>query len=163
MSALLSALLAVLALALIGYPLLRGRRDEVFADVSPAAPSLARDKEALMNTLGEIEFDYHMKKLSDEDYQSLKANYSYAAAAILKKDEETEKTSKAKATGKSKSKNKPGKVQRGDVKRDLKTEIEAEIEAALSENPQKQRCHRCGAALVEANQEYCHSCGERQF
>jgi len=37
----------------------------------------------IMGALSEIEFDYHMNKLSEEDYRSIKNKYAKAALALL--------------------------------------------------------------------------------
>lgn len=86
--AIMVLLLAVLLW--IGYPLVHGQAGDDF-ELVEASRSLTNDQEVLMNTLGEIEFDYHMNKLSDEDYYNLKNNYASAAVEILKMQEEKQK------------------------------------------------------------------------
>jgi hypothetical protein len=49
--------------------------------------TMEQKKEALFITLGEIELDYRMGKLSDEDYQELQAVYRPQAAALLQQEE----------------------------------------------------------------------------
>lgn len=102
MSTVFIILLVLICLALIGYPLFRSPQAESKAETKPLRRNLAKDKEILMSTLGEIEFDYHMKKLSDEDYQSLKNNYAGAAVAIMKEEEGSPKA-KVKSKGKAKT------------------------------------------------------------
>lgn len=44
-------------------------------------------KSALFTALAEIEFDYKMGKMSEEDYQELKQKYKPEAVALLQKEE----------------------------------------------------------------------------
>ena len=93
----LSVILALIALAMVSYPLFRGSSDtdELAGDF--LGNSTGPDKEIIMSTLGEIEFDYHMKKLSQEDYLDLKNTYSGAAVEILKSEEQNSLTSDLEA------------------------------------------------------------------
>ncbi len=54
-------------------------------EVMPTGPSdlLAR-KEAAFSALKELEFDYRTRKLSEEDYDELRAVYRVEAAEVLK-------------------------------------------------------------------------------
>ncbi|WML47556.1 hypothetical protein RCG23_19435 [Neobacillus sp. PS3-34] len=45
-------------------------------------------KEALFTTLNEIEFEYKMDKISENDYKILKGQYESQIAAIMKADEQ---------------------------------------------------------------------------
>ncbi|MCM3665459.1 hypothetical protein M3204_13655 [Mesobacillus subterraneus] len=44
------------------------------------------EKEVLMTTLNEIEFEYNMGKLSKKDYMELKKQYELQAAAVMKNE-----------------------------------------------------------------------------
>lgn len=48
---------------------------------------LEDDKLELYSAIKEIDFDYEMGKLSDEDYKQLRQNYVYDAAQVLKQIE----------------------------------------------------------------------------
>ena len=82
-------------LAITGYlvilPLVR-REYTVDGERSPDSDevSLERTKEAVFTTINEIEFDYKMKKLSDDDYQNLKRQYKQKALEILHEEDELE-------------------------------------------------------------------------
>lgn len=76
--------LVLVVFAYIGQPLFRGYESDDFETAGPVTPNLKMKKETLLNTLGEIEFDYHMNKLSTEDYQDLKDTYANAALTVLK-------------------------------------------------------------------------------
>ncbi|PKM82067.1 MAG: hypothetical protein CVU89_06935 [Firmicutes bacterium HGW-Firmicutes-14] len=47
-------------------------------------------KEAIFTTINEIEFDYAMKKLSDDDYHVLKEQYKQKALELLHREDESE-------------------------------------------------------------------------
>ena len=76
----LGSVLAVLALAYVLMPLLRG---SVAALPEPYAPELPSESSAL-DALREIEFDQATGKLSDEDYAALKATYTPKAIAEMR-------------------------------------------------------------------------------
>lgn len=76
---LVGTLLAVLALAYVMVPLVRGATIERGA----AAPELPEESSAI-DALREIEFDQATGKLSPEDYATLKATYTPLALAELR-------------------------------------------------------------------------------
>lgn len=78
---LLGSVLAVLALAYVMLPLLRGAATR--AEPVVLAPELPPEASAL-EALREIEFDQATGKLSPEDYATLKATYTPKALAELK-------------------------------------------------------------------------------
>lgn len=84
----LMVLIFVVVVFLVGYPLIQpeqGRRTELdlFED-----ELLAKDKEAVLSTINEIEFDYKMGKLAQDDYEILKEKYKIMALKILKEEDE---------------------------------------------------------------------------
>lgn len=84
---LIVVLLVLISLVLIGYPIWRGYGDEG-GQGKWSSLDITAEKDAIMGTLSEIEFDYYMKKLSEEDYRALKNKYAKKALSIL----DTEKT-----------------------------------------------------------------------
>ncbi len=94
MTMVLNIILILLSLALVLHPL-RKNYDGYEATAwsgsggSSGYTTETGEKDLLMNTLSEIEFDYQMKKLSEEDYHSLKNSYAKAALAILDKEGQT--------------------------------------------------------------------------
>ena len=50
---------------------------------------LLQQKEVIYTAIKELDFDYHMGKLSQEDYQNLRANYQQQAVDLLKHLEES--------------------------------------------------------------------------
>jgi hypothetical protein len=71
----------------------------------------ATNKEVLLSTLNELEFEYKMDKISHADYKNLKKQYEVQVVSIMK-DEEEQMTSQT-------------------VDKDLMAEIEREIEASM--------------------------------
>ncbi|MDF2788425.1 MAG: hypothetical protein K0S80_1523 [Neobacillus sp.] len=71
----------------------------------------ATNKEVLLSTLNELEFEYKMDKISHADYKNLKKQYEAQVVSIMK-DEEEQMTSQT-------------------VDKDLMAEIEREIEASM--------------------------------
>ena len=90
---LLGSVLAVLALAYVLFPLLKGNHD---VPVVILAPEAAPESSAL-DALREIEFDEATGKLSPEDYATLKATYTPLALAELRAREAGEKSTPAGA------------------------------------------------------------------
>jgi hypothetical protein len=83
---LLGSVLAVLGLAYVMLPLLRG---STLREAGPLAPDLPPEASAI-DALREIEFDQATGKLSPEDYATLKATYTPKALAELKARETSE-------------------------------------------------------------------------
>jgi uncharacterized protein YaaW (UPF0174 family) len=69
------------------------------------------NKEVLLSTLNELEFEYKMDKISHVDYKNLKKQYESQVVSIMK-EEEVQMTSQT-------------------VDKDLMDEIESEIEATM--------------------------------
>lgn len=124
MAALLLGLVLVgTALYLVASPLFRPVPEGAWEEETDERAALKRDKESVFTTLGEIEFDYQMKKLSPEDYQALKNMYKRRAVYVLKAEEE----SRTVGSG----------MDRASLEAEVEREIEAEIEAELAEETKK--------------------------
>ncbi len=85
MSAIIIAVLALIALGIALHPLFR---EQVWATVStraldPRLESLLSAREASYSAIKDLEGDYAQGKLSDADYQTLRAKYETKALAIL--------------------------------------------------------------------------------
>ena len=83
---LLGIVVAVAAIALVARPLWRGPMTEREPLDELAAPEETRKGVALL-ALREIEFDRETGKLSDQDYERLKAAYTAEAVAALRLEE----------------------------------------------------------------------------
>lgn len=77
----------------------------------------ASNKEVLLSTLNELEFEYKMDKISHADYKNLKKQYESQVVSIMK-DEEDQVSSQT-------------------VDKELMAEIESEIEAAMKSQKNK--------------------------
>ncbi|SJZ56543.1 hypothetical protein [Selenihalanaerobacter shriftii] len=90
MSLITGIVFGIMGLYLIGYPIIMS--DEINElDYEERLSSLEEDielqKEAVFSELGEIELDYQMNKLSEEDYQELKGRLQKLAVEILQEEE----------------------------------------------------------------------------
>lgn len=78
-----------MGLYLIGYPIIAGEEDEII-DYEERVISLEEDvelrKEAIFSELSEIEFDYEMNKLAEEDYKELKGRLQKLAMEVMKEE-----------------------------------------------------------------------------
>ena len=70
----------------------------------------ASNKEVLLSTLNELEFEYKMDKISHADYKNLKKQYESLVVSIIKEEDQ---------------------VMSQSVDKDLMAEIESEIEATM--------------------------------
>ena len=85
MIAIIAILVALGTVAYVGYPILR--RDQSFApdpfDVPSVIRELRAEKETLLRTLKDLEFDLASGKLSTEDYSVLRSRYETRAMAVM--------------------------------------------------------------------------------
>ncbi|MGH7400279.1 MAG: tetratricopeptide repeat protein [Candidatus Rokuibacteriota bacterium] len=84
----LIAVVVIPALAIVLWPLLRGRPDGAGPAAAERPPDdrrleLEEEKAALYRALRELEFDHEAGHLSDPDYQSLRERYETRAAALI--------------------------------------------------------------------------------
>ncbi len=119
---LLGLILVAVTVYLIAMPLVKPEQ-ETQGPEWEVEETIEREKESIFTTLGEIEFDYQMNKLSDEDYEQLRNQYRRHAVEVLKAEETVPQ---------------PGPKQ-GAVSVDLEKEIEAEIEAEIQRLVAKQK------------------------
>ena len=85
------ALLFVMMVAVLITVLPVIRKNElIFLDnMSDKTVPLEERKRSVYKTLGEIEFDYKMNKLSEKDYKRLNNLYRQKAVNLLKEEKET--------------------------------------------------------------------------
>ncbi|TDA68572.1 MAG: hypothetical protein D9V47_07370 [Clostridia bacterium] len=111
--------LVVVVAYLVGAPLLRAEPES--PDLEPEwreEEELETRREAVFTTLGEIEFDYQMGKLSQGDYESLSREYKRQAVQVLQEEEKEMEGPVA-----------PG----GSIEAEIEKEIEAEIARELAQ------------------------------
>ncbi len=89
---LLKILILVAILLLIGLPYFRKLREasETTIHQSRRRQELLHQKESAYLAIKELDFDYHMGKLSPEDYKDLRAKYERQAVSLLKQLDEPE-------------------------------------------------------------------------
>ena len=136
---------ALLAIGAVGFTLFIRERDIPPAPVeNPELRHLERRRQVLYENLKDLQFEYHQGKLSDEDYQSLKAGFLYDLAGVMDAIERLEQSEKKRptldATGR-KEKPKPdaGAVVSSGV-----------CPACKADNPPASRfCGKCGKPLPQ--------------
>ena len=77
--------LAVLAAIFIGYPLYQSRNRQVAFDLNHKLEDFEARKTEIYAAIKDIDFDYQMGKLSDEDYQEMRQKYKAEAVELLKR------------------------------------------------------------------------------
>ena len=137
---------AVLAAGAIGFTLFVRERDVPPAPVeNPELKHLETRRQVLYDNLKDLQFEYHQGKLSEGDYQSLKAGFLGDLAGMMEAIEKLEQATGARSKEvtsqgpEDKEKLKHGKTQPGvNVCPFCKTE-----------NPSDHRfCGKCGKALA---------------
>lgn len=99
MNILIMLLLLCVVAFFVGYPLIKPEYDS--EEQNLAREKLKAEKDAVMTTLNEIEFDYQMGKLAEDDYEMMKNKYQVTALEILKEEDDRKiKNNKGKNSGK---------------------------------------------------------------
>jgi len=130
---------ALLAVGAIGFTLVVRERDIPPAPVeNPELKHQETRRQVLLENLKDLQFEYHQGKLSDSDYQSLKAGFLYDLAAVMDSIERLQaKDREAESKKKVKSKAKP-----------VAGAGENKCSSCGSSNPPSNRfCGQCGTAL----------------
>jgi rubrerythrin len=141
-------------------PLLDGRARRVTAEEHELSTLLA-ERERTLSALQELDFDYKLGKVPEEDYPTQRANLLQKGAAILKRlDELTPQTSHS---------TKDADIERAIASRRRKISASSltddDIES-LVVNRRKGRktktagfCPKCGKAVLESDK-FCPACGK---
>lgn len=121
-------------------PFMRARAAGGFKDDYEETPlhHLLSRKDSIYTALRDLEFDYQTGKLSDDDYESLRAKFTSEASVVLEEIDEMRATKPSQKTKKSKK----GK----------KTPVETASDGST--------CDECGFALKEGDK-FCKSCGTK--
>jgi len=99
---LICALLTACTLFYVFRPLLAGSGNPFYFDLESSSSSLKvllRKKETIYENIKDLEFEYKMGKLAEEDYQRLRDDYSREAFEIISQIESVQPETLAK-TGK---------------------------------------------------------------
>jgi len=108
----------LLAVGAMGFTLLVREGDLTPApEENPELKHMEARRQVLYENLKDLQFEYHQGKLSDEDYQSLKAGFLYDLASVMDSLEQFEprkgKQSKADQASRPVPKTKPKQTQSG--------------------------------------------------
>lgn len=133
------------AILLIGWPLIRTQSDEIEGAVQDEVEFEEIERDKVFAALSDIEYDYRMNKLSEEDYLELKARLAKKAVAFIKEEEEAEAGTETEED-------------------EIEAEVAAELGKDISEAPGPAAkaggyCLHCGAKLAGKDQRFCQSCG----
>jgi len=138
---------AVLAAGAIGFTLFVRQRDIPPAPVeNPELKHLETKRQVLYDNLKDLQFEYHQGKLSEEDYQSLKAGFLGDLAGVMDAIERLEQATGARL--------KEVASQRPQEREPLKQARTQQPGVSVcpscqAENPPDHRfCGKCGKALV---------------
>jgi hypothetical protein len=174
--ALAAVLVGALVLWLVLQPLIRpaAPRPPVFEPVDPEETP----KGIALAALKEIEFDRETGKLSDADYQFLKAKYTAAALEALRQDSESDKAETGSDNVEAMIAAKVRALRSASTST-LSAPVSAPSGAAECSNcgprpepdavfcstcgrrlPVRSACDRCGTALLPGSR-YCESCGRQ--
>ncbi|GAP61684.1 hypothetical protein ARMA_0107 [Ardenticatena maritima] len=105
--------------------------------------TLLFQREAVLNALRDLQFDFSMGKLSEADFRALDARYRMQAAAILKRLDELEQAVDVPTT---------------DDDRLLDEWIDRAVAALRQQRGTARACVQCGAPLP-VNARFCAQCG----
>ena len=132
MTTILFVLLVILVSIFVMQPLIKPihRRKHAKASSNHVAGDLLERKETIYAAIREIEFDYQMGKLSEEDFQQLRQQYKDEAIAVLQRLDKAQGKKAKKASGR----NSP--ADQGVAK----------------------FCSQCGTAVTK-NDKFCSACG----
>ncbi len=131
MTAIIFLLLTAAVSYFVAAPILQSRRQLLKLDSNHKANDLLERKEAIYAAIKDIEFDYQMGKLSEEDFQALRQQYKDEAVGLLKKiDQIQHKADKSKNASAGKK----------------------------SEQASPKFCWSCGAAVTRGDK-FCANCG----
>ena len=99
MSFYLTPVLFILVILYVAYPFLTDLAEEKRKEKKLTHRETAiQNKDDVFTTLKDIEMDYHMGKLSDEDYQMLKAEYEMQAISAIEEVDRLNKKRTSKQT-----------------------------------------------------------------
>ncbi len=99
--------------------------------------------------LRDLEYDYRMGKMSEDDYRAARAELAQDADPALEADVEAEIEAEVRATLEI------------EAEAAIEASMQAELGGGLTETPTSAAyCPECGARLLSAGQKFCHQCGK---
>ena len=139
---------SLLAIAAIGFTLVVRERDIPPAPVeNPQLKHLENRRQVLYENLKDLQFEYHQGKLSDADYQSLKAGFLYDLAGVM---DAIEKLQPAKGASHGASRGPDGKKTANGEAKKKQTSAPAAAAGQIV-------CPACGASNASGNR-FCGQC-----
>jgi hypothetical protein len=84
MTALIGIILAIITAVFIGYPLFQKRQQKISFALNHRDQELEARKNEIYAAIRDIDFDYKMGKLSQEDYEALRHQYKSEAIGLMK-------------------------------------------------------------------------------
>ena len=157
MSAFVALLMTAAAFALVGYPLLRPRRgEEGFLSTNHrGTEDLLAQRDAAYAAIKELEFEFHLGNLSQQDYDDLRARYRQRAADILRRLDAAEQeaaaaSEKSDVGGPSRDGGGAEEIERAVALLRQKLDGNAPLICPACHNrvqPDDRFCGRCGAPL----------------
>ncbi len=165
-------LIAIATAAFIALPLFRKRRQGSLLSLSDSdidtkeLRELISQKEAAYAALKELEFDYDIGKLSDEDYKELQQRYQGEAIAVLKRIDELQGESKVSSmeelieqeVARARVKHTSMSVSNSDSDEGIEREIE-EVRKLKFEEKEELACPDCGKTY-QTDDRFCSGCGK---
>jgi zinc-ribbon domain len=157
------------AILIVGYPLVNAQSYE-YAQAGPDGDDtfehLASARNSVFEAIRDLEFDRATGKLSDADYQMMRARYDAKAADVMQKMDALDAARAKRASRPNRNpKAGPGAESgsRGAVGAGAKSERSGEPGGKLPsqrEGTKKSFCGHCGTR-VEAADRFCPACGRR--
>lgn len=140
---LLAILISLVAITFTVWPLFNPKQ-QLFRSENQEVIDLIHRKDIILQSIKEIEFDYHTKKLSEVDFQRLNTRLRHQALALMRQIEKAEPNVQL---------------------------LEEELEEAISKTRQRHRlertdatpknfCPQCGTPVAK-DDNYCVSCGKQ--
>ena len=136
--------LAILTALFVGYPLLQKQQRKVSFALNHRAQELEARKAEIYAAIRDIDFDYRMGKLSQEDYETLRDQYKAEAISLMKQIDQMPLGQSRSAPSKGDGKAAPDR---------------GRMETASPEKVAR-FCHQCGQPVTAADQ-FCSACGEK--
>jgi hypothetical protein len=136
--------LAILTAIFVGYPLFQKHQHKVSFALNHRAQELEARKAEIYAAIRDIDFDYRMGKLSQEDYETLRDQYKTEAINLMKQIDQV--TVSRSRSASSKSDGRGGQA----ASQQEKTSVESVARF----------CHQCGQPVV-AQDRFCSVCGAK--
>jgi len=156
----LAVVMAAAAFALVGYPLLRERREQAPGLAMPdeyerALEDLTAQRDATYAAIKELDFDQEMGNLPEADYRELRDRYRRKAAGILRELDELQAGSVPfAAEARPNGEEEPATSLNDELEREIRRRRRARRRAASGGHA----CTSCGGPIGPRDR-FCSGCG----